>query len=184
MKTVQLEPWIVTQSKEILNVPPWIRIVRQQVTLPDGRIIDDYHQVTFPDFAVAVVQNEAGEFILARQYRQGIGKISLLLPGGQINLGEKPLDAVKRELFEETGYIAKNWQSLGCFVVNANYGCGRAHVFTANNARQLQPPNSGDLEEVELLFLTRNQLLCALQNGDIAALGVAAAISLALLLNH
>jgi ADP-ribose pyrophosphatase len=88
---------------------------------------------------------------------------------------------MQRELLEETGYVANEWTSLGSFVVDGNRGCGHAHFFLARGARYAQPIDADDLEEQELLLLTRAELTAALAAGEIKVLSWAAIVALALL---
>jgi ADP-ribose pyrophosphatase len=94
--------------------------------------------------------------------------------------GEAPLRAARRELLEETGYRARRWRRLGTFVPNSNYGCGRAHVFLAQEARRVAAPDSGDLEEVETVLLRPAEARRRLRRGGVASLGTAAALAIAL----
>jgi len=83
-------------------------------------------------------------------------------PRRRLDPCEAPLDGAKRELREETGYEAARWKGLGSFMVNANYGCGTAHFFAAEGARKTAEVNSDDLEHTELVLLSREELLAAL----------------------
>ena len=56
--------------------------------------------------------------------RRGAGKGSLVLPASFIEDGEQPLTCAQGELLEETGYACNDWELLGSFVANGNYGCG------------------------------------------------------------
>ncbi|HYL89113.1 MAG TPA: NUDIX hydrolase, partial [Burkholderiales bacterium] len=153
---------------------------RQKIELSDGRVIDDYHRITLQDFSGIVAQAEDGRYLVTRQYRHGPGRVCLTLPGGALDAGETPLDAARRELREETGYEAQRWRSLGSYTVNANYGCGTAHFFAAEGARKTMAVDSGDLEHTELVLLSKEELLGALDRGEFAAMGAAAAILLAI----
>jgi ADP-ribose pyrophosphatase len=179
MKERQLEPWQVLASREVFRAPPWISVSCQNVRLPDGRVVEDYHKIRLLDFALIVASTPEGRIIVERQYKHGIGKVTLVLPAGAVNDKEEPQAAAQRELLEETGYVAENWQSIGSFVANASYGCGTAHVFTAGNARLVSPPQSGDLEEMEILLLSPEELHQAIHGGQVVALSAAAAILLA-----
>lgn len=176
-----LEHWKTLESQDLYVAEPWLRLSRDRVQLPDGRIIEDYHQVHMQDYVVLLVQVPDGRLLLVRQYRQGIGAVSLMLPGGAIEPGEDPLTAAQRELLEETGYVAENWRSLCQFVSSPNYGCGRGHIYMAQNAQQVTAPNSGDLEEMELVWLEPEAALATIRSGDVVALSAIAAISLAIL---
>ncbi|MFA6561746.1 MAG: NUDIX hydrolase [Verrucomicrobiia bacterium] len=180
MSDEQLLPWQVLESRKVFAAPPWIRLSRQRIRLPDGRVVDDFHYIHLTDYAIVVAQTPDGRFILERQYKHGVGKVCLTLPAGGVAEGEDPLRAAQRELLEETGYEADSWQCLGRYACNANYGCGNAHIFTARNARRIAEPDSGDLEEMEIVLLEKEELRRALHDGRIAALGAVAAVALAL----
>jgi ADP-ribose pyrophosphatase len=181
MKDKNLQNWKTLEKKITYEAPPWISHSIHKVLLPDGRVIDDFNQVGIPDFVVIVATTPEGLYILERQYKHGIGKVSLTLPGGSINPGESPLCAAKRELLEETGLIAGSWEQLGTYVGDANYGCGCAHVFRAHNVVQVSQPDSGDLEEIEIVHLNGREVLKNLLRGEIVATAAVAALGVALL---
>ena len=169
----------MVSSREIYAAKPWITLSRQQVLLPNGRVVNDYHQVIMPEYTVVFAETKEGLVIVERQYKHGIGEVTLSLPAGLKEEGEDSIQAAQRELIEETGYAATEWRHIGSFVPNSNYGCGKAHLYHALNARRVSDPKSGDLEEIEILFLTKVELLEALGSGKFHAMSMAAAIALA-----
>jgi ADP-ribose pyrophosphatase len=177
----KLQNWKILENRKCYEAPPWISHSVHKVSLPDGQVIDDFNQVEIPDYAVVVATTPGGLFILERQYKHGIGKVSLTLPGGTINAGEDPLDAAKRELLEETGLATESWEHLGTYVGDANYGCGRAYVLRAWNAVQVAHPNSGDLEEMEIVQMTKEEILENLVLGEIIAVAAVAALGIAII---
>jgi ADP-ribose pyrophosphatase len=180
MKNRELKPWQILETKEVFQAPPWIRISRQKIQLPDGQIINDYHQIRLSDFALIVASTSDGRILVERQYRHGLGQVTILLPAGTLNEGEDALLAAQRELQEETGYVSDDWKFLGRFTASASYGCGTMSLFTARNIRKVSTPDSGDLEEMEILFLSVNELFAAIREGKMAALSSAAAVALAM----
>ena len=172
--------WKVIERTSVYRADPWLAVERQKIELPDGRIVADYHRISLADCAGVVACTADGRFLVERQYRHGPGRVSLILPGGALAPNEPPLDGAKRELLEETGYEAPTWTSLGSFTMNANYGCGTVHFFLASGARHTAMPDCDDLEYSELVLLSRDDIRRAVRSGEIAVLGAAAAILLAL----
>jgi ADP-ribose pyrophosphatase len=131
----------------------------ESVRLPDNRIVADYYNVRFPDYVLVFAEMEDGRVAMLRQYKHGARRVCLTFPGGAIEEGESPIDAVRRELMEEIGCLAHTIESLGAFVTNANQGCNTAHLFRASGCRRVADPASGDLEEAELLLLDHAALV-------------------------
>jgi len=61
---------------------------------------------------VIIPMMDKDTIIMVRQYRRAVDQIFLELPAGLINLKEEPLEAAKRELVEETGFLAAKWTFL------------------------------------------------------------------------
>jgi len=173
------ELWKVLSEEVVYDYPPYIRVEKQKVLLPDGRRIEDYHKLVMPSFCVICALTEASELILLRGYKHGIGRIELSLPGGFIEPNEDPLLAAKRELIEETGHTAEEWQPLGDFIPHGNYRCGRAYVFIAKKSRRVQNPSSGDLETTEVEAVKMEKMQESIRDGEISSLSSVAAIGLA-----
>ena len=151
------------------------------VAFPDGKVVEDWGWVITPDFINVVAVTKSGEFICFRQPKYAVQGLSLGIVGGYIEKGEYPLAAAQREMLEETGYIASDWQALGSYVVDANRGAGKGHFFLATGAEWRQPIDADDLEEQELLLLSRVEVEQALRAGEFKVLPWAACVAMALL---
>jgi ADP-ribose pyrophosphatase len=172
--------WRVLERRTLIDRLPWYRIEEQRIELPDGRVIDDFPRMDLRDYAIVVALTPARELLTHRMYRHGVGRVTLDLVAGLIEDGEEPLLAAQRELREETGYESGDWSALGSYVVNSNYGCGRMHAFVARDARRVTQPNSGDLEEMELVLRPFTVAVEDLRAGRFELLSAAAALALAL----
>jgi 8-oxo-dGTP pyrophosphatase MutT (NUDIX family) len=92
---------------------PWITVYHDDVLRPDGQP-GIYGVVHFHNLAVGVVAlDEAERVLLVGQYRYTLDVYSWEIPEGGCAEGEDPLAAAQRELAEETGYVARQWQELG-----------------------------------------------------------------------
>ena len=93
---------------------------------------------------------------------------------------ETPLNAAKRELLEEMGYEASDWIDLGSYILDPNRGIATMYLFLALNAKQVAMPNSDDLEDQDLLFLSRNEMENALKTGEFKILAWSAVVAMSL----
>ena len=148
-----LTAWRTRSRRTVFASGPVREVAVEVVELPDGRTISDYHVVRLPDYVLVYGVTADGHVPMLRQYKHGPRRVCLTFPGGAIDDGEAPLDAARRELLEETGYAASDWERLGTFVTNANQGCNTVHLFRATGCTQVSVPNSGDLETMSLVLL-------------------------------
>ena len=165
-----MEQWKTVSRERLLEQPPFLIVENHVVELPDGQIVSNWQWVITPDFVNVLLETEDGDFLVFRQGKYGIDGSSLAPVGGYIDEGEAPLASAQRELLEETGYEAAEWVLLGSFRVDANRGAGTAHLFLARGGRKVAEPDADDLEEQQLLRLSREELEAALGEGAFKAL--------------
>lgn len=175
-----MKPW-KTLSRETVFAPnKFLSVELHSVELPDGRVIDDWTWVKLPEYAVILARTTEVKFLCFRQVKYAIPEPGLSPPGGFLEPAEEPLAGARRELQEETGFISDEWHALGSYVVDSNRGAGKAHLFLALQAREVGGKTDDDLEEQELLQLTRADLEQALDSGKIPFLGFAALLGVGL----
>src|SRR4029453_13769042 len=90
----------------------WIALREDRVIRPGGSegLFGVVEMV--PGSSVLAIDDEDNCF-LVRQYKYALGRDSLEAISGGIDDGETPLGAAQRELREEVGLIAADWQDLG-----------------------------------------------------------------------
>jgi len=74
--------------------------------------------------------------LLVRQYRYAAGRDLWELPAGRIDEDEAALPAAKRELLEETGYTAQNWQKALHFYSSPGFVDETMTVFLARGLKR------------------------------------------------
>lgn len=90
----------------------FLRLHRDVVSLPDGsQTAREY--VRHPGAVGMVALTADGRVVLERQYRYPLRREFVEIPAGKLEPGEPHLDTAKRELLEETGYVAAQWTRLG-----------------------------------------------------------------------
>jgi len=176
-----MKTWKTISRTPILRVSKFLALENHVVELPDGRVISDWPWVITPDYVNVVAITPDEHFLVFRQVKYGVEGTSLAAVGGYIEPGEDPLLAAQRELREETGCTAEQWQALGCYRVDANRGAGLAYFFLARGAQRVTERDADDLEEQQLLELTRAEIELALFQGEFKVLAWSAVLALALL---
>ncbi|MEL6151251.1 MAG: NUDIX hydrolase [Chloroflexota bacterium] len=177
-----MKTWTTLGRRVLLNLGWRLKVELHRVELHDGRVIDDWSWVITPPYANVIAVTEAGQFVAFQQTKYSVGH-TLAPVGGHIEPGEDPLVAAKRELLEETGYTApdENWTFLGTYAVDANRGCGTASLYLATGATFTEAVESDDLEEQELILMSRADVDAALADAQFRVLPWATAFALALL---
>src|SRR5215813_5322880 len=118
-------------SKELIRTPIlWVTMDR--AIDPDGfeikRVI-----VQHRGSAVMMAVDDRKRILLVRQYRLPARQYLWELPAGRLDEGEKPLQAAKRELVEETGYRARSWKKLVSFYPSPGYVSEKMFLFVATD---------------------------------------------------
>lgn len=142
-----------------------LKVHRDIVRLPDGG--EEVREVLrHPGAAVVVPHLGQNRFVLVRQFRYAINYETIEFPAGRLDPQEEPLACAKRELSEETGYMAGVWKHLFSLHPAPGYTDERLEIFLAE---QLVPgPSSPDADE-NLLIVECNldQLVSLFQEGKI-----------------
>lgn len=176
-----MQSWKTLARRTVLTEGKFLTVELHTVEFPDGRVINDWPWVITPDYINVAAVTTEGRFICFRQGKYAIEGISLAPVGGYLEPGEQPLAAARRELWEETGYEAAEWISLGSYAVDGNRGAGTGYLFLARGAHRVGEPHADDLEEQELLLLSEQEVRAALDGHEFKILAWATCMALALL---
>ena len=96
-------------NSEVVYSGRLLHVRRDEVRLPDGNTsVREY--ITHPGAVVIIAIADNGELVLERQHRYPLHRDFIELPAGKIDAGEETLACAQRELLEETGYTARDWQ--------------------------------------------------------------------------
>ena len=176
-----MQQWKTVARERVVEFGKYLTVERRTIELPDGRTIADWPWLIMPDYVNVVAVTDDDQFVCFQQVKYAVEGTSLAVVGGYLEPGEEPLAAAQRELREETGYMANEWIALGHYAVDANRGAGSGYSFLARGARYVGGLIADDLEEQELLLLTRDQIETALAGGEFKVMPWTTAVALALL---
>jgi ADP-ribose pyrophosphatase len=116
--------------------------------------------------AVMLAVDDRKRILLVRQYRLPANGNLWELPAGRLDPGEKPLQAARRELAEETGYRARTWKKLASFWVSPGYVAEKMTIFLATDLTEGEATPMDD-ERIETRWFTRREIGEMINSGKI-----------------
>ena len=130
-----------------------LRVRRDTVRLPDGKQATREF-VTHPGAVVMIAELPNGKLLFERQFRYPLDRVFLELPAGKIHPGEDILLTARRELQEETGFVAERWHYLGVIHPCIGYSDERIEIFFAQGLSHVgHALDEGEFLEVHELHL-------------------------------
>ncbi len=159
-------PW-EELGREIRYATRIFRVRKDRMRAPSGGREREYDVIEAPDWTNVIAITDEDNVVLIRQYRPGIKKVTLEIPGGMIDPGETPIQAAMRELAEETGYHSSGWRHLGTIFPNPAIQTNRAFTFLAQSARLLSEPHPDEDECIEVFERPLKDVPRLIREGEI-----------------
>ena len=154
-----IKPWKILGTKYLESD---IRIDRCE--LPNGHILD-CHLLDYNDEIMVFALTKNREVVLIKQYRHGIQKAILELPGGSVDEGESPRDAAKRELMEETGYGSDMFIEVGQGSPNPAIYMNKIYSFLAMDVEQRGKQIAHDADSIEVVLEPLEEVVAKARSG-------------------
>ena len=120
--------------------------------------------------AVAIVAlDDAEHVVLLSHYRPSVDRVVVEIPAGMRDIpGEDPLDTAKRELREEAGLEAADWELLHVFLPAPGMTDSTVHVYSARRLRTVARETHGPEEEhMEVMSVPLEGGLAMIRDGSI-----------------
>lgn len=144
-----MKSWKKLNSQIAFNCP-YLKVLKNQYDTGEGLTIDDYYLVERSDYVVIVAKFQE-KFVVVSQYRPGPNKIIYDFSAGWLDPGEEAIQAAKRELAEETGYVGEA-QYLGKLMTEPSFLTSTAHiVFIKAFKRQVTHFEKDEVIETQLM---------------------------------
>ena len=117
-------------SGELVYDGALLKVRRDLVRLPDGHQgVREY--IRHPGAVAIVALFDDGSVLLERQFRYPHRREFIEVPAGKLDPGEPHADTARRELAEETGYVAEEWVRLGVIHTAIAYTDEAIHLYLA-----------------------------------------------------
>jgi ADP-ribose pyrophosphatase len=142
-------------KREVVFEGKVFRILREHIRLPNGK--DAVHELIQHPGSVSVIpllEEIPGrrELILVEQFRNSVGGYIHEIPAGMLEPREYPLDCARRELEEETGYVAGRWTPVTTLYPTPGIAGEKMFYFLAED---LKPAGKQKLDAGECLHVKR-----------------------------
>lgn len=143
----------------------FLKVSKDRICLPNGQPATREY-IRHPGAVVILPVFDDGRVLMERQFRYPLDRVMIELPAGKIDSGEDTLRCAKRELQEETGYTASDWQFV-CTIHNAiAYSDEHLEIFIARGL-VAGPAQLDDGEFLETFTATPSELLDLVRSGAI-----------------
>lgn len=142
-----------------------VNVRKDNIKLSDGRL---HHRevVEHPGGVVIIPVTDNNEVILIKQWRYPVGSLLTELPAGKLDYGEEPFIAAKRELEEETGFVANDWDYKGYIYSTPGFCDERLHFYIASGLSKTQT-NFDYGENIETYIINISEAKRLVKDGEI-----------------
>ena len=138
-----------------------------EATNPRNGALRRFSLIDAPDWVNVIALTGEGRVVLVRQFRPGVERVCLEIPGGMIDPGEDPCAAAARELAEETGYTGGTLELIGRCAPNPAIQGNTLYNVLARGVSLTQPPAPDDGEVLSVETATIAECLDHLRTGAI-----------------
>jgi 8-oxo-dGTP pyrophosphatase MutT (NUDIX family) len=122
-------------------------------------IIKDFTVFEFEDWVNIIPVTADGRIVTIRQYRHGVRRDTLEIPGGLISPEDSsPMEAAVREMTEETGYVSTDVSHIGTVEPNPAIQTNRCHTFLALNCAPASTQNLDPTESIRVELVNKEEV--------------------------
>jgi ADP-ribose pyrophosphatase len=158
--------WKVLES-EYLHKEPWLTIRKEKCELPNGTIMPAYYVLEYPTWVSVLALTKDNKAVFVKQYRHGLGVVSIELPGGVVDAGETPEQGIRREIREETGYEFDSYAYLGKISPNPATSTNYMYMYLATGGEKVAEQSLDETEDVEVVLYSLDEVKQLLKENKI-----------------
>src|SRR5438067_4507369 len=156
--------WPKIRSRRTTKISPWLSVIEREVEFTPEAVSQIYYAVGQQDYMAVLAVLPDGRIPIVRQYRPALESFNWEFPAGLVDPDEDPAACCRRELLEETGYVARAVHALGTYAPDTSRLSNRLHSFYV----ETDPvPERKNIEAgLELMLVQPPQLAKLITDGE------------------
>ena len=154
-----------TLNSQVVYDGKVMTVIKDDIVTSNGH--KSFREVVIHNGGVVVVAMKDDDTILmVNQYRYPLKNTNIELPAGKLEVNENPDMAAKRELEEETVYIAKMWKSLGYINTTPGICTEKLYLYLAQDLEYVgEHPDEGEV--IKCCEYKLSDVFSKIQKGEI-----------------
>lgn len=158
--------WQIIKDTKVFETP--IFNLHEREVKPAGKNRpSDFYVLDAPEWINIIALTPDREIVLVEQYRHGIDEVTLEIPGGMVDHGEKPIEAAKRELAEETGFTSDSWELIGKSSSNPAFLTNFTHLYLVENCTKTEDQHTEGTEDIDVHITELKRFLELIRKGTV-----------------
>ena len=174
-----MKKWELLNRRKVYS-SKFVNLYMDKVKLHNGKIINDFSVIEKPSYVIVVATDNKNRVITLKEYKHGAGEFLSVLPAGHKKKNESAIEAGKRELLEETGFVGSKFKFLGILHDYSSKDIHKGYVVRAVNVKLSREPRLEETEGIaDIILLPASTLKKHIienkwkDSSDIAALALA-----------
>lgn len=145
-------------NRELIAHGAIIDYYQDTMQVPNGNVVK-WDLIDHKGAAAVVAVREDGKLLMVRQYRNALERETLEIPAGGLNGRDEPtIDAARRELAEETGYICEDLELLTSIYTTVAFCNEKIDIYLARNLSKHGAQNLDEDEFINVEAYTIDEL--------------------------
>jgi 8-oxo-dGTP pyrophosphatase MutT (NUDIX family) len=145
---------------------------------PEDGSVHTFNLACAPDGVVVIAITPDEQLVMVQQWRHPVQRVTLELPAGMVDEGEKPDEAGPRELREETGYEGADPEYLGGVILNPSWQNTRVHAVVVRDARRAGGKELDEGEDTRVHCVPLREVRRMVVQGEIDSAPTVSALAL------
>jgi len=149
-------------SDEVIYDGRFIQVIKRKFSGRDGRtgVWEMVKRKTYGRIVAVAAITPEKEILLEKIFRVPLNSYTLELPAGLMDVaGESELEAIRRELLEETGYVSDHIEFLTGGPFNPGLVADELAIYLARDIRLVSEPKLENSEDIEVIKVPLKDLL-------------------------